>query len=173
MNQEVDAGVEYSEPEIRAAVGPRVDFYLRKWKGSRNCGFNWAALLLSGLWLPYRKMYRLTGLLLAFIILESAAEELIFLGWLGRPEVPPLLDRAVGPAISFACGTLGNRWYLTHVKRLVAGAQTQQPDATLRLEVLAAQGGTSLVGALVAFVLFLVALFGAVLAVDAVLGLAG
>jgi hypothetical protein len=40
-----------SEAEVRAAVGPRADFYLRKWKGNDRGGFNWAAFAGSGVWL--------------------------------------------------------------------------------------------------------------------------
>jgi len=52
------------DDEIAAFVGKKAGYYLEKWRpvldGTGNAGnvtgFNWAACLLSGLWLPYRKM---------------------------------------------------------------------------------------------------------------------
>jgi hypothetical protein len=52
-----------SEAETRAAIGPKADLYLRKWQAIPGGGFNWAAFLLSGLWMSYRKMYRAAAIL--------------------------------------------------------------------------------------------------------------
>ena len=60
--------------QLRAFVGSKAQYYLDKWTPllrslSGNAGFNWAAFLLSGLWLPYRKMYKATLIFYAIIIL--------------------------------------------------------------------------------------------------------
>jgi hypothetical protein len=53
------------EPELRAFVGTNSNYYMNRWKplleGHDWSGFNWAACLLSELWLPYRTMYGLAA----------------------------------------------------------------------------------------------------------------
>ncbi len=158
-----------SEGELRAAVGPRADFYLRKWQATEGGGFNWAAFFMSGLWLPYRKMYRATLALYAFVLLESAGEELIFIGWLGQSETPRFVERGVTAAICWICGALGNRWYLRHVRARIARARTRQSDDQLRLELLRSDGGTSVVRALLCFIAFLVLIVGSLVGVETLL----
>ena len=150
-----------SEAEVRAVVGPSADFYLRNWQTTERRGFNWTAFLLSGLWLPYRKMYRETAILCSAIIAESVAEELLFVGWLGWPETPRALDRGVTVAICWLCGHFGNAWYLAHVKRVVSAARAEIPDEAPRLMSLARRGGTTVLGAVCAFALFMMAIFTA------------
>ena len=80
--------------EVTAFVGRKAGYYLRKWSGALDgtgdsTGFNWAALLLSGLWLPYRKMYLTTTIFMALILLESIVEEVVYVGVLGRPKRHP------------------------------------------------------------------------------------
>src|SRR5687767_4013660 len=123
---------EPTESDLRAVVGPRADRYLRKWaKGPFT--FNWAAFLLSGLWLPYRKMYRIAAIFYAAVILESLAEELIFVEWLGRPEVPRAVERGVTMALCVICGRFGNAWYESHVRRVVAEERLRPADEDQRL----------------------------------------
>ena len=137
-------------------VGKRADHYLKKWQATEHGGFNVAAFLLSGLWLPYRKMYRITAILYSAIIVESLLEELVFVWGLGWPETPRAVERGVSAAVCWLCGGFGNRWYLAHVKRVVADARAEIPDDTARLTMLAARGGTSVWGALGFFALFVV-----------------
>ena len=55
--------------ELRAFVGPRAAYYLRKWlprlddPHDGQVGMNWVALLMPALWLGYRRMYRIAFLL--------------------------------------------------------------------------------------------------------------
>jgi hypothetical protein len=82
--------------EVAAFVGEKAGYYLQKWRpvldGTGNAGnatgFNWAAFFLSGLWLPYRKMYRATAIFFGVILLETLFEEIIYVGILGKPEAP-------------------------------------------------------------------------------------
>lgn len=164
MSEEHVVADEPTEAEVRAVVGPRADFYLRKWQASEGGGFNWAAFCLSGLWLPYRRMYRATAILYVLIILESIAEDVLFVGWLGWPQTPRSVERGVTAAVCWMCGGFGNGWYLAHVKRVVAAARVQQPDESQRRTLLAVQGGTSLLRAVGWFVLFVVAIVGATMA---------
>ena len=54
----------------------KLNNYLRNWApllqgGTGRAGFNWAAFFLSGLWLAYRKMYKVTLILFVIIIVET------------------------------------------------------------------------------------------------------
>lgn len=69
--------------EAKAFVGPRYHYdfvrrtpFLRR--TTSTAGFNWAAFFLSGFWIPYRKMYRLTVVFYAVIVLETIVEEVGF-----------------------------------------------------------------------------------------------
>jgi hypothetical protein len=155
---------------MRAAVGPRADFYLRKWERSERGGFNWAAFFCSGVWLPFRKMYRATAILYAAVIIESVLEDLVFVGWLGMPETPRALERGVGWAVCCVCGGFGNMWYLSHVKHLVAATRATVPNEDQCLDTLRKRGGTTMLGALGLFAVFVMAIIAAMLVTDAVVG---
>jgi hypothetical protein len=80
-----------SEAEIWAFIGKKADYYLRKWHPAlydsrRAQGFNWAAFGLLGLWLPYRKMYRVTLILFGIIAAETLLEDtVVAVGSLRQP----------------------------------------------------------------------------------------
>lgn len=136
------------EPLLRAFVGPKADYYLGKWRPSQagpehSTGFNWAAFLLSGLWLPYRKMYTITLILLGIILVESVAEEVLFVGILGEPEPPLVLSRVIGLGVAVLCGAYGNRWYLAHARKAIAEVRAQGFDQQATHDRLAKRGGTS------------------------------
>ena len=164
------AGTEPTEAEVRAAVGPKVEYYTRRWLATEGGGFNWAAFFFAGLWLPYRKMYWTAAILYSVVIAESLLEEMVFVGWLGWPETPPVVERGIATAISVVCGVFGNRWYRTHVREAIAGARAQIADEPTRLAALARRGGTSVPGALVAGTLFVVLLIATIVAQDLLLG---
>jgi hypothetical protein len=152
-------------------VGPRAEFYLRKWQATERGGFNWAAFWLSGLWLPYRKMYRATLILFGLIVVQSIIEDLLFLGWLGWRDTPRAVERAVSLAVCWICGAFGNGWYRAHVARTVAAARLREPDESRRLALLASTGGISVVHSLALFLAFVVAIIVAMFAVEMVLGI--
>lgn len=158
------------EDELRTAIGPRADSYLKKWQATERGGFNWAAFFLSGLWLPYRKMYRLATIVLAAVIVESMAEDLIFLGWMRLQDTPPAVGRAVGAAVAGICGVYGNRWYLAHVRRLIDAEPVRSDDPAGRLASLARKGGTSVLAAIGFFAAFLILAILATLLIDALIG---
>src|SRR5437764_14418267 len=73
---------ELTEPELRAFVGSNASYYLRRWcptmeGGGAGMGFNWAAFFLSGLWLPYRKMYLATAVLFGILVVTTILEEVV------------------------------------------------------------------------------------------------
>jgi Protein of unknown function (DUF2628) len=156
-----------SEAEIRAFVGRNAKYYLRKWSAplgdfAQATGFNWAAFLLSGFWILYRRMYRVA--LIAFSIVAVPAVVT------GIPEAAGLADQgtikalnAVGNLCGFAfaivCGNFGNAWYLAHTKRQIAQVRELGLAEEAYLRALARRGGTSFFGALGLFALFLVAIY--------------
>lgn len=159
-----------TEPELRAAVGPRADFYLRKWQDKEGGGFNWAAFLLSGLWLPYRKMYRATGVLFALVVGETLFEEALFVYGLGMPEVPRWVERVVSLVVCVVCGRFGNRWYLQHVAAGVQQARSATSDEPSRLQYLVRRGGTSVLAAVAFFAAFVVVTVLALVGLEFLLG---
>ena len=66
-----------TEQELRAFFGSRWRRYLDRWGSwtqGRSAGFNWVAFFFAGLWLPYRKMYRVALVFYAIMLLESVLE---------------------------------------------------------------------------------------------------
>ena len=149
--------------QLEAFVGAKAYYYLAKWAPVRrgwggSAGFNWAAFLLSGLWLPYRKMYKVTFIFFGIIILESILEDVLFLGILGQAETPLALDNAIGLLAAAICGAFGNRWYLSHARRVVSQVSATGLQGDALLYTLAQRGGTSLLASVGMFVLFIVAI---------------
>lgn len=140
MAQEIDRAAP-DEARLRAAIGPRADYYLRHWAAMRAGGkaydWNWAACLINVFWFAYRKMW----------------------GWMAIVALPflvasPFLDPAHKTAfriaafglvgVSFVTGGFGNAAYRRQIARRVAGQETP--------EQLRESGGVSLgaaIGALV------------------------
>jgi hypothetical protein len=153
-----------AEQEVRAFVGSRADYYLKKWHAAlegvgTGKGFNWAAFFLSGLWLPYRKMYVPAIIFYGIILLESTLEEVVFVGVLGRPEAPAILGRVVGFVAAYVCGYYGNQWYLSHTRKAVAAVRSQRmtEDEEAYLKSLSEVGGTNIAASLGFLALFLIA----------------
>lgn len=149
---------------LRSFVGSNVDFYLKKWgspavkPSERTTGFNWAALFFSGLWLAYRKMYKAVAIFLAVVLVETIAEEVLFVGILGHAETPAALGRFVGIAFGIICGACGNLWYLRHANAAVADVLAQGLDEPAAAAALSKRGGTSLLASLGFLLLLMVGL---------------
>ena len=143
-------GIENRE-EFRAFVGPKwAVFYGSAWtriligKG-RGPSFNWAAFFLAGFWLPYRKMYLNTAIFFGIVALEMMLEDMYFIGIRGAAESPILVSFGVPLLIAAICGAYGNRWYLSHAKKVIAVVREQGLQRAVFLERLSNRGGTSLV----------------------------
>ena len=148
------------DDDLRAFVGSKADYYLRHWATGRagagqGSGFNWAAFFLSGLWLPYRKMYLVTAIFYGAILIESVIEELLFVGLLGRPEAPAAIGHLVGFAAAGICGVCGNRWYLSHARSAIAEVRARLSPTQDIFGTLSRRGGTNLLASLGFFLLFL------------------
>jgi hypothetical protein len=156
--------------EYRAAIGLNADYYLRCW-GLLGDGqparviFNFGALL-SGLWLPFRKMYRATLIFYA-LIGSWVFFELFVIVRTWNMELPDWLfslTRMIPPAI---CGLFGNRWYYHHIQRLVATARAEQPhDREARLALLQQRGGASVQSACSMVLLFSIMVIIALMVIE-------
>ena len=152
-----------TEQEVRAFVGVKADYYLKKWwpalAGTEStgnvAGFNWAAFFLSGLWLPYRKMYRATAILFGVILLETLFEEVVYVGMLGKSEAPGSLGRFVGLIVALVCGGFGNAWYLSHAQKKINILRSKGLSEEAYSLALAKQGGASVAAALGSFLLLI------------------
>jgi hypothetical protein len=151
----LDASI--AEEEIRTFVGPNADYYLRKWQtvlegGQGSSGFNGAAFGVSGLWLPYRKLYAVTfafyGILLVDNLLELFLSPQLGEGLvLGAAWIVALVGWIV-------CGFFGNKWYLSKAMRVIRQVRALRLEKEAHLERLRKQGGTNLPASLGLFVLF-------------------
>ena len=160
-----------AEKEFSAFVGPKADYYLERWRFAVDgpeiaTGFNWAAFFLSGLWLPYRKMYRFAAIFFGIIWLETVLAEVVWVGILGKPEAPAALGRFVGLVASIVCGWLANEWYLSHARKAISEVRSQGLSEEAHLEALAKRGGTSLAASLGFLVVFLLAAFAALILLE-------
>jgi len=165
---EAPAGVssaDSTQQELMTFVGRKADYYLGKWRllltgAGRDAGFNWAAFFLSGFWIAYRKMYKVAIIFYAIVILESLAEEVLFIGILGKPETPAVIERIAGLAFALICGGFGNRWYYSHARRTIAEVHEEGIEGTALLDTISRRGGTSLGAALGMFLLFFIVVIG-------------
>ena len=149
--------LDLTEQEVRVVVGKRADYYLAKW-GPRlaggevdggTAGFNWAAFLLTAFWLPYRKMRRAATIFFGVTLLATLVEGVLV--WLGGVELPDGLSFGITAAIGFVCGMWGNRWYLGHVRRIVAEVRALALPEEEHLWMLERRGGTSVAMAIAFF----------------------
>ena len=130
-----------NEERLRAAIGPRADYYLRHWRAMDETGksydWNWAACFVNLYWLAYRKMW--LGLVL--FILANIAVSLVGV------VVPPLNKYTIVLMIllTFVPGSYGNAFYRRQTEKLAA--------RDLPTDQLAKRGGTSPLALIVALVL--------------------
>ena len=136
-----------NEERLRAAIGPRADYYLRHWRAMGEKGkaydWNWAACFLSVFWFAYRKMWGpMVAMGLVFIVTSP------FLDPTNKPVFRVVALTLVG--LSFVTGSFGNRLYRMQIERIVA--ETSASDAEAANAQAAARGGVSLPAALGAVV---------------------
>jgi hypothetical protein len=135
------------EERLRAAIGPRADYYLRHWRAMDQKGkfydWNWPACLLNVFWFAYRKMWGpMVAMGLAFVVATP----------LMTPDNKNQLRIVMLTlvALSFVTGTFGNWLYRRQTESLVA--RTAGSDAAAAKAELQRKGGVSVVAAIVAVV---------------------
>ncbi len=148
------AGVELApaesseEQQLRAFVGEGAISYLKEWarlrvEGGYRGGFNWAAFFLTGLWLLYRKMYKLAAYFWGIVRAEMIIEDLVFVGILREARTPRGSSVLVGILTGLICGAYGNRWYLSHARKTTSDVRAQGLEPPAVCEALPKRGGTS------------------------------
>ena len=145
------------EERWRAAVGPKADLYLERWKEmaakNSNVSWNWASCLANLFWFAYRKMWLPAGAM-GFVYLLNLAV-------MANPPAARLMALVL-IGLTFVTGLFGTHLYRQQTARLVA--QTAGQDRQAALDTLARQGGVSLpalygaIGAFVVLVLIGVAI---------------
>jgi hypothetical protein len=158
-----------TEPEIRAFVGPRADFYVTQWT-SPTMGMNWPAFLFSGLWLLYRKMYALAAVLFALVLVESVIEDVVFIGILHHEGPPEFLTPVVALANAIVCGSYGSLWYSKHTNAKIRDLRTRGMTDQAYFDALARRGGTRIAATLGLFLVFFALLVAASVATELALG---
>ena len=162
-----------TEDEARAFVGPNARYYLEKWVHAldgrgRATGFNGAAFILAGLWVPYRKMYQIAIILYALSAGTAAIEHLVMPSQ-GDP-MGGWVTWLAAVVLWFVCGTYGNRWYLARARRIIGQVRAEGLPNDEHLEALAKRGGTSVLAAIGMFAFLYVLVIGAIASVELMRG---
>ncbi len=160
---------------LAAYVGPRSEYYLRKWAHkledpSAEAGMNWAAFFLTAFWFGYRKMYKATFMLFGASIGVGILQAVIFMGILRQPTVPPLVSLVVNLMFAIVCGVYANSWYLSQAKREIVAAHAKGLEGEHLYFALEQRGGTSILASLglvfgVSFLLTALLIVGLIVAV--------
>jgi len=137
---------------LQAFVGPRAEFYLRKWAPrlldpSGETGMNWAAFFLTSFWFGYRKMYAAVAIYFGVVMLLAILLQVVFVGILKLDILPPGVNLIMNLMVSIVCGLCANSWYLAHAQRAINKARAQGLEDEHLHFVLERQGGTSLLAA--------------------------
>jgi hypothetical protein len=146
MMAETNDDAPSNEERLRAAIGPRADYYLRHWRAmdarGKSHDWNWAACFLNVFWFAYRKMW---GPMIAMGLVYVVTSPLL------DPTNRTLFKivAVVLVGLSFLTGGFGNHLYRKQVARIVA--ESGGPDDAANAKA-AARGGVSLAAALIAVV---------------------
>lgn len=132
-----------TEERLRAAIGPRADYYLRHWREAearrKAYDWNWAACFANAYWLVYRKMW------LALVLFIVANIAVSAIGMVIPALAKYTLVMAIG--LTFVTGSWGNGWYRRQTEKLAA--------SDVPTEQLGKKGGTSAIALIVALALTL------------------
>jgi hypothetical protein len=145
------------EREFRAYIGPNADYYLKVW-GPDFSGQNWGAglnsaanlpaVLISGFWLLYRKMYKVAFILFGILFAVGIMVEL-FVSTLKMGELPLGYSYLIVTVlVAIVVGIGANRWYLAQARRVISAMRAQGLSEEAHLKALSKQGGTNLGAAL-------------------------
>jgi hypothetical protein len=156
-------GIEVAEQELRAFVGRRARSYVGDWMSvlegrKKRPAFNAMAFLFAGLWLPYRKLYGATAVLLGVLLVVNAMELFVDMTTsLSPPQQTVIEWLGWGVAIVgwFICGCFANRWYLSRAISVINDVRSRHLDEEQHLKQIAERGGTSLGSSIVIFVGFI------------------
>lgn len=138
-----------TKEELRAFVGRNVDYYFEKWRSigfgeTGKAALNVVAALFSPLWMLYRKFYVLLIAFLMFVLAEGLLEELIFIVWLGKPDLVRALDVILMFVYAIIIGSYANYWYYRYACWRIRNLKAIETDPQKQMQLIARKGGTSL-----------------------------
>lgn len=138
---------------LRAYVNQNYEKYQSLWDKAASRpskqSWNWAAFFLSLGWLAYRKMYALSAVWIALLLLELIAS-MVF-GYAER------YSNAFGLGLAFATGQVGNMLYERHANKQVDQVKAALPSSHW-VSSLRSQGGASWAAGIAAWVIYLLLL---------------
>lgn len=146
-----------SDADLKAFVSDdRADYYIERWKPDKTTrkirtGWNWAAAFLGPIWLIYRRMYEIAGILLGVVLLELLFHDYLFNYYLDIPEIAETVEFLFGIAYFVACGAYGNYWYFRRAEKTILRVRQRGLPEDQHNTQLAEYGGTNLRGALAVF----------------------
>jgi hypothetical protein len=132
---------ESEDSPLARFVGINSEFYLRKWRSHQeatvNGGWNWAAFLFGGIWLGYRKMYKIMAIY--FLIWIAVILFSLFI----KSSISEML---LGLVLAFCFGLKGNSWYYAFSKMKISEYRISKNG--LKLEEYGGTSGFGLLGGL-------------------------
>ena len=161
------SSVPAGEEGLRAAIGPRADYYLGHWRrmdeSRKQASWNWPACLFNVFWFAYRKMWGpMAAMGLAYVATSPFLDP--------HHKMQFRITALLLVALSFVTGYFSNHLYRSQVERIVA--ESAGLDEAAAQAQVAARGGVS-VPAMVAAVVVVGALSALAAMVPAMLGRAG
>ena len=79
-----------------------------------------------------------------FVLAEGLLEELIFIVWLGKPDVVLALDVIMAFAHAIIIGSYANYWYYRYACWKIRRIRAIETDPKKQIQLIARKGGTSL-----------------------------
>jgi len=140
-----------SEADLRTFVGPNADYYLMRWQSFRDGSGPWSrvnvsALVFTGLWCFYRRMYLigvcvwLGGVALGWAVVLAAF--LVKGDAIGGSLPIALASLAANLAVPLSFGLLANYIYYQRAVRCIDAVRRRTSDPAARLEQIRQAGAT-------------------------------
>ena len=127
---------------IKTFVSKNDEYYRQQWMFASpvepKSSWNWAAFLLGGIWMVYRKMYLHAGILFATIFVITFVELALGASFIAASAINLLILSIVGGS--------GNNWYKKHTVKMIDEIASTAPPQQAK-EELARKGGTNLIAA--------------------------
>ncbi|MEH6993342.1 DUF2628 domain-containing protein [Neobacillus drentensis] len=140
-------------------VGKNYDFYIGKWDKiedkKKKTSWNWAAFFLGPFWFGYRKMYIPVLFFAAAYLIIDLFLFLLHYQYTEESYFFSPVDRALGLPVSIILGLLGNYIYLKHTNKYIDKSNLLQMNAEQKMLWLKKKGGTSWLGVLLTFFIFI------------------
>jgi uncharacterized membrane protein len=146
--------MEIKEEYYRAFFRESSDYYLEavaNVQAGRKFTINLAAFFLGILWLLYRKMYRVAGVVFVVTLIKSIVEQNIYRSASLSPQTIQYLQVISGIVVAVILCSIANYLYVLQANRIITETINTYREEEKIIEALHQKGGTS---PMVAFLLF-------------------